>query len=183
MKRIYREGDDLQELVDDIEQQRERDHDHSLKQPETPKSLPQLWHEFEQLFVPEKPSPSPQDTTILGMGFLRRARQTKHAGQAKTPKGSALQLTPVLTSESLLPQKYNPSKPVMHIYPIDRSFVECYITKAYGALVSAGHSKNAAKDKTWQWQAMQNPRLTLEDILRYLDIEMIDAVPFRYFAK
>lgn len=50
MKRYYREGDDVQELADDILLKRLRDDDHTLLRPEEEVSVWQLWSDLQTTF-------------------------------------------------------------------------------------------------------------------------------------
>lgn len=87
----------------------------------------------------------------------------------------------VLSQNSL--QLQSPKdKPTMSIFPIDRVSLECYITRAYGALVSHGANKVWAREKAREWKKMGHPRKVIPDILKYVNIRLETVKPHEYFA-
>lgn len=73
-------------------------------------------------------------------------------------------------------------KPTMSIFPIDRVCLPCYITRAYGALVSHGANKIWAREKAREWKKMGHPRAVIPDILKYVNIRLETVKPHEYFA-
>jgi ABC-type Fe3+ transport system substrate-binding protein len=88
----------------------------------------------------------------------------------------------VIFSQNSLQVKPKKEKPTMVIFPIDRGCLPCYITRAYGALVSHGANKVWAREKAREWKKMGHPRKVIPDILKYVNIKLETVKPFRYFA-
>lgn len=105
------------------------------------------------------------------------------SGKNEVQKTSESTSMVVHCTTALVKAAYTPDKPTMSIFPIDRMFLESYITKAYGALVSSGADKTWAKNKTLEWKSMGHPRSVIPDILKYVNIQLVATEPFRYFSK
>lgn len=153
MPNLYRLGDATDELVLDILLGRCYDHNHRP----TGERLG-TDHRYSEA-VPAEPKKEPLFSRLLASG-----------NRAPTK----LQL-PATTARNVQP------KPVLRLYPNDRPFIAVYITKTYGALVSAGYEKSWARTKAREWDTMRHPKMVIEDMLCYVDIELVPVVPFEYF--
>lgn len=87
----------------------------------------------------------------------------------------------LLPAPESLPALAAQPKPVIKILPVDRTCMDRYFVKFKGAAFSAGWAHTAAKAKVDEWLSWQNPRAVLADMLRYVDIELVNSEPFRYF--
>ena len=153
MPNVYRHGDSVDELVLDVLLGRCYDNDHRP----TGERLGSTSRYEAEVLPEQKKKP-----LLARLVAPNRIAPTK------------LQL-PATTSKHAKP------KPVLRLYPNDRPFIAVYITRAYGALVSAGHDKTWARDKAREWDNMRHPKIVIEDMLCYVDIELVPVVPFEYF--
>lgn len=88
-------------------------------------------------------------------------------------KSDEMQVNPNLPVKSA----YDPKKATMQITPADRNCLEVFISRAYQALVVTGSSKEWATKKAYEWDTSKDPKYVIPDIMKYLNIELIESKP------